>query len=73
MRVWGKLASRFDDNENEIPLSQALGRRFLCARYNADLSRDGLNALGLPDIEPGKVQNLDSIDYIPTYARSSRR
>ena len=33
-------------------------------RYNADLSRDGLNALGLPHIRPQNVQQLDSTDYI---------
>ena len=65
MNVWGKLVSRFDDKKNELPLSQNLGRRLLYARYNADLSRGGLNALGLPDIEHGYVQKLDSIDYIP--------
>ena len=47
-----------------IPLSQDLGRRFLYARYNADLSREGLNAMGLPDIKPENVQKLDSIDYM---------
>ncbi len=31
----------------EIPLSTDLGRRFLYARYNADLSRPGLNQLGV--------------------------
>jgi hypothetical protein len=30
----------------EIPLSKDLGRRFLYARYNADLSRRGLDSLG---------------------------
>jgi hypothetical protein len=53
-----------DDKGNEIPLNQDLGRRFIYARYNADLSRDGLNALGLPDIKPQNVQKLDSIKYI---------
>ena len=33
-------------------------------RYNADLTRDGLDALGLPHIEPRNVQKLDSVDHI---------
>ena len=33
-------------------------------RYNADLTRDGLDALGLPHIEPKNVQQLDSVDHI---------
>ena len=53
-----------DDKGNGIPLGQDLGRRFIYARYNADLSRDGLNALGLPDIKPQNVQKLDSIEHI---------
>lgn len=39
-------------------------KRFTYMRYNADLTRDGLNALGLPHIEPRKVQKLDSVDHI---------
>lgn len=37
---------------------------FTYMRYNADLTRDGLNALGLPHIEPQKVQKLDSVEHI---------
>lgn len=37
---------------------------FTYIRYNADLSREGLDKLGLPDIEPKHVQKMDSIDYI---------
>jgi patatin-like phospholipase/acyl hydrolase len=37
---------------------------FTYLRYNADLSRDGLNKLGLPDIKPENVQQMDSVDYI---------
>lgn len=38
---------------------------FTYMRYNADLTRDGLNALGLSDIEPRTVQQLDSVTFIP--------
>lgn len=37
---------------------------FTYLRYNADLSRDGLDASGLPHIEPRNVQQMDSIDHI---------
>ena len=38
---------------------------FTYMRYNADLTRDGLDALGLPGIEPRNVQQLDSVAHIP--------
>lgn len=44
-------------------------RLFTYARYNADLTRDGLDELGLSDVEPGHVQSLDSVDYIPDLQR----
>lgn len=37
---------------------------FTYMRYNAELSRDGLQALGLGDIDPVGVQQLDSVDAI---------
>jgi patatin-like phospholipase/acyl hydrolase len=37
---------------------------FTYMRYNADLSRDGLNKLELPHIKPENVQQLDSTDHI---------
>lgn len=37
---------------------------FTYMRYNADLTRAGLNALGLPNIEPRSVQKLDSVAHI---------
>ena len=56
-----------------IPLKLDLRRRFLYARYNADLSREGLDALGLNDIEPKNVQKLDSVDYIPDLRKVGRK
>jgi patatin-like phospholipase/acyl hydrolase len=37
---------------------------FTYMRYDADLSRDGLTALGLSGITPAHVQQLDSVDHI---------
>ena len=47
-----------------VPLEQDCGRQFLYARYNPDVSRGGLDALGLNTIDPNHVQALDQIQYI---------
>lgn len=49
-----------------IPLSTDLGRRFLYARYNADLSDAGLHDLGFPDVEPSNIQKMDAVENMPT-------
>jgi len=38
---------------------------FTYMRYNAELTRDGLDALGCGEIEPETVQKLDSVDGMP--------
>lgn len=38
---------------------------FTYVRYNAELSRESLDALGLRDITPEDVQKLDSVEHIP--------
>jgi patatin-like phospholipase/acyl hydrolase len=48
------------------PVGQKL---FTYLRYNAELTSEGLKALGLSAIEPKNVQKLDSIDYIPDLQR----
>jgi predicted acylesterase/phospholipase RssA len=47
-----------------IPLEQDMGRAFLYARYNADLSKKGLEAVGLGDLNPEEVQKLDAVKQI---------
>lgn len=42
---------------------------FTYMRYNADLDRAGLNALGLPGIDPKNVQQMDNIDHIGEMAQ----
>jgi uncharacterized protein len=44
-------------------------RLFSYMRYNAELSEEGLRALGLPDIHPEAVQKLDSIDHMDDLRR----
>lgn len=41
-----------------------LPKLFIYLRYSADLSRTGLDHLGLPAVEPENVQRLDSIEHI---------
>lgn len=48
----------------QIPLEKDLGRAFVYARYNVDLSKEGLKAMGLGQINPQKVQKLDAVDQI---------
>lgn len=43
------------------PLSENLGRAFLYARYDPELTREGLDALGLGKVSPEAVSKLDSI------------
>ncbi|HEX8653042.1 MAG TPA: patatin-like phospholipase family protein [Pyrinomonadaceae bacterium] len=68
----GDLIPR-EKNGNITPLSQDLGRAFLYARYNADLSSPWLNKMGLGDIDPGTVSKLDSVDYITDLRRVGQR
>ena len=48
----------------EIPFATDLGRRFLYARYNADLSRQGLNTLGFALADPTSIQRMDAVENI---------
>jgi patatin-like phospholipase/acyl hydrolase len=42
---------------------------FTYMRYNAELTRAGLDSLGLKDIEPAHVQALDSVQYVGELSR----
>ena len=42
---------------------------FRYARYNAELTPEGLTALGCGDIDPASVQKLDSIDALGSLQR----
>jgi uncharacterized protein len=71
-RELGDLIPR-DENGDDIPLSQDLGRAFLYTRYNADLSSPWLDEMGLGDIDPGQVGKLDSVDHIDDLRRIGQR
>ena len=47
-------------------------RLFSYVRYNAELTPEGLAALGLPDVAPEDVQKLDSVEHIPELRRVGR-
>jgi hypothetical protein len=75
-RVFGKCLAG-DPLDREIgdlmgaagPVGQKL---FTYLRYNAELTPEGLRALGLSGIEPKNVQKLDSVDYIADLQRIGR-
>ncbi|MGO8887248.1 MAG: patatin-like phospholipase family protein, partial [Streptosporangiaceae bacterium] len=48
-------------------------RLFSYVRYDAELTREGLDHLGLPDIQPEQVQRLDSVAYIGDLQRVGMR
>ncbi len=75
-RVFGKcLTGDMLDREvgNMIgkngPISPKL---FTYMRYDADLSREGLDSFGLKEISPKHVQKLDSVDHITELQRVGR-
>jgi uncharacterized protein len=67
-RIFGKcLAGDLLDREIGTGIGQRIPnvpKLFTYARYNAELSREGLDALGLKHIDPVHVQQMDSVDYI---------
>ncbi len=52
--------------------SSALPKMFTYLRYTADLSPEGLVRLGLPDIDPRAVQDLDSLEHLEELQRVGR-
>jgi uncharacterized protein len=46
---------------------------FTYARYNAELSEDGLKQLGLPQIRPEQVRKMDSIEFISELQEVGRK
>jgi hypothetical protein len=42
---------------------------FTYVRYNAELTRAGLDGLGLNDVEPTNVQQLDSVEFVEDLQR----
>jgi hypothetical protein len=55
-----------------VPLSTNLGRHFLYARYNADLSAAGLKDLGFPNADAASIQKMDAVANIPVLTEIGR-
>ena len=71
-RELGDLVPR-DEAGNAIPLSQDLGRRFLYARYNAELTGSWLSDHGLGDVDASQVSQLDSVEHIDDLIRVGQK
>jgi patatin-like phospholipase/acyl hydrolase len=67
-RELGDLIPR-DDAGNVIPLSERLGRRFLYARYNAELTAKWLSDHNLGDVDAAQVAQLDSVEHVHDLVR----
>lgn len=74
------LCRTFGDCVSGAPLDREVGdmiashgplehKLFRYARYNAELTPEGLAALGCADIEPARVQKLESIDALDDLQR----
>ena len=59
-----KFMIPMDSEGKIIPLTNNTNRHFLYARYNADLGREGLDAVGLSNIDSDHVREMDSVKYI---------
>jgi uncharacterized protein len=72
-RVFGKCLAG-DPLDREV--GDMIGKRgplqaklFTYVRYNAELTREGLDELGLNDVEPTNVQQLDSVEFVKDLQR----
>ncbi len=57
------------NGRKDVALSEDLGRAFLYARYNAELSSKWLKNNGLSKIDPARIAKLDSLEYVPDLIR----
>ena len=70
-RFGGEIDREFRDmiSEDSKPSNWTGQKLFSYVRYNPDVTKDGLTALGLEDIDPKNVQTLDSVDHISDIKR----
>jgi uncharacterized protein len=61
------------DSAPPIPLTTDLGRHFLYARYNADLSAKGLKAAGFENVNPASIQKMDAVENMETLLAIGRK
>jgi predicted acylesterase/phospholipase RssA len=74
-RVFGRciVGGPIDSEVGDLKeMACSFPKLFTYARYNAELSREGLDALGLPEIHPKQVRRMDSVRYIDALMRVGR-
>lgn len=62
-RELGDMIPR-DTNGDKIPLSHDLNKHFLYVRYNVEMTKSGMQAIGINDINPEPLRQLDSVKHI---------
>jgi patatin-like phospholipase/acyl hydrolase len=76
-RVFGRCrhGALIDREVGDLKTSSGISdhRLFTYIRYNAELTRSGLDALGLPDIRPEHIQRLDSVAHVADLQRVGAR
>lgn len=76
-RIFGKCLNghQLDKEIGDLVGMETPGGRhlFTYARYNEELSAEGLARLGLTDIVPENVQRIDSLDHIDDLIRIGKR
>jgi hypothetical protein len=75
-RVFGRcvVGDAIDGEIGDLrdPGACSFPKLFTYLRYNAELTRDGLERLGLGDIDPAAVRSLASVKSIPDLQRVGR-
>lgn len=79
--IWDMIPREGDQRTGSpVSLDKDLGRAFLYARYDPDVTKDGLVALGLPTMDPACLQKMEETKFIPqmrdvgrTYAKKHVR
>jgi uncharacterized protein len=71
-REVGDMKGPFDPLPEGGVLGPVAPKLFTYARYNADLSTEGLREMGLTDVLPEHVQLMDSVDHIPELDKVGR-
>jgi uncharacterized protein len=57
----------------DVPIEKNLGRDFLYARYDAELTREGLDGLWFAGFDPARGAKLDSVEAIKDLLLVGRR
>jgi predicted acylesterase/phospholipase RssA len=62
------------DNHGKVAqLSQNLNRHFLYVRYNVELSRQGLDEIGLEKVDPEPLREMDSVEHLDMLSKVGKQ